>query len=210
MNPNDLTPPVRADEVTGTLSTRVPPRVFILNALQLVGIAALALNHPDLAPLLAMLPAAIGAKVAATGLALVAAKPAVNLIADIVDNGKLDDSYKNGQGGKIQIIIAFLCLSCFLTSCTVDSDNCYLVHRKAGSLDYAFGPCADATGKIDRYRTEWKNAAGMHLRATFTVATKATLVEYEIDPGRWLVWTPSNLVVRLDGFPSTAYPFGSK
>lgn len=91
-----------AEEVAATLSsTKVPARIIALNAIQLVGIlaASLVIPSPETAAVLAMIPDAIAGNIGKIALALVAAKPAINTVADLIDNGKLDGSYQNGIDG---------------------------------------------------------------------------------------------------------------
>lgn len=78
------------------LPIKVPARVMILNAVQFVGVlsAALVVPSPETIAVLAMLPDPIAGNIGKIALALVAAKPALNLALDILDNGKIDDSYK--------------------------------------------------------------------------------------------------------------------
>jgi len=87
---------------TQTLSTRVPVRVFALNGLQVVGLlaASLALPSPETAAVLAMLPDPVAGNIGKIALALLAAKPGLNILSDWLDNGKLDGSWKSGTPGK--------------------------------------------------------------------------------------------------------------
>lgn len=109
---------------TAKLSTRVPARIIALNALQLVGIlaASLAIPSPETAAVLAMLPVAVAANIGKTALALVAAKPAINTVADLIDNGKLDGSYKSGLGRLGLYIFLAFGLGFMLTGCGMSVD----------------------------------------------------------------------------------------
>lgn len=81
---------------TELLPLKVPVRIMALNALQFTGVltAALVIPSPETVAVLAMLPDPIAGNIGKIALAFVAAKPAINLLCDILDNGKIDDSHK--------------------------------------------------------------------------------------------------------------------
>lgn len=210
-NDTDLTPPVRVDETTGTLSTKVPPRVFILNAIQIIGVLTAALNLPsaETAAVLAMLPDAIAGNIGKITLLLLAAKPGVNLLADYVDNGKVDGSWKDGQGVIKAIIFALLPAFVFgLTSCGTgfniappDAAGCFMLTQTKDGKTYSFGPCADAEGKVYAYRGSWTNAEGVKLRSTYILASKTTSIQYSPDGGLTWIGYSSKSGISLDGMP---------
>lgn len=207
-----LTPPVRIEGEY--LTTKVPVRVIALNTLQVVGIlaASLVIPSPETAAVLAILPDAIAGNVGKIALALVTAKPAINIVADLIDNGKLDGSYKSGLGRIGLYIFLALGIGLMLSSCGVnlkinppDIDGCYSVTRTENGKTYAAGPCAGATGDIYAYRTEWVNGDGVTLRATYVIATKETLIQYRTPEGIWLGLSSKD-GITLDGFPPQAQP----
>lgn len=105
-------------------STKIPARVIALNILQLVGIlaASLAIPSPETAAVLAMLPEAIVGNIGKIALVLVAAKPAINTVADLIDNGKLDGSYKGGLGRLGLYMLLCLAAGVMLTGCGMSVD----------------------------------------------------------------------------------------
>jgi hypothetical protein len=178
-----------------------------LNALQFVGIlaASLVIPSPETAAVLAMLPDPLAGNIGKIALGLVAAKPAINTVADLIDNGKLDGSYQNGLGRVgLYIFLAlgfgFMLPSCGLKINPPDVDNCYLITRTEDGKSYAAGPCAGTDGEIYGYRTEWTNGDGVKLRATYIVATKATAIQYRTPEGVWVGWS-SKAGITLDGLP---------
>jgi hypothetical protein len=199
---------------TATLSTKVPIRVIALNAIQLVGIlaASLVIPSPETAAVLAMLPDPLAGNIGKIALGLVAAKPAFNTVADLIDNGKLDGSYKSGLGlGRVGLyMLALLCAGFMLTGCGLklnapDDAGCFLITRTEKGVVYAAGPCAGGEGEIYAYRTEWTNADGVKLRATYIVATKETRIQYRTPDGVWVGWS-SKAGITLDGLPPGTQP----
>lgn len=186
-----------------TLSTKVPPRVFALNAIQIVGIlaASLAIPSPETAAILAMLPAEISGNVGKLALAFLAAKPAVNMFGDFIDNGKIDKSF---PGVGFWVMLA-ACL--FLTGCgsglrilPPTADGCFLIERATQpgeSRKYAFGPCIGQDGKVDRYRGLWLNLDGVTFESTYTIATKRLVVTYQA-PGQPALEWDSKTGIALD------------
>lgn len=193
------------------LTTKVPPRVFILNSLQIIGIlaASLAVPSPETAAVLALLPGGIAANVGKIALGLLAAKPGINLLSDWVDNGKLDGSYKNGQGIISAIIFAIAC-AFMLPACgpltgmkmePPDASGCYMLTQTKEGKTYSAGPCIDATGKIYAYRATWTNADGVKLRSTYILKSKDYQIRYSTDEGKtWVEWS-SKAGISLDGIP---------
>lgn len=80
---------------TEILSTRVPARVIILNILQFIGIitAALAYPSPEMADLISGLPEFVTNHIGKIAVFLLSMKPMVNTIGDLLDNGRLDESW---------------------------------------------------------------------------------------------------------------------
>jgi hypothetical protein len=200
------TPPA---EVTATLETaKVPPRVFILNALQLFGIAAaaLAVPSPETAAVIAILPASIAANVGTIALVALAAKPGVNLLSDWIDNGKLDGSFI-AKAIAFMLIPAFMfaTMGCGVRINPVSADGCYTITQTRNGQTYAFGPCADEAGQIIAYRSDWKNAEGVELRATYIIATKVTKIQYKTPEGLWVGWS-AKAGISLDGMPPAGQP----
>jgi len=198
---------------TETLTTKVPPRVFALNALQILGIltAALAVPSPETAAVLAMLPVGIAANVGKIALGLLAAKPAMNILGDRIDNGKLDGSFKNGQGIFPAIIFALAC-GFMLPGCAgfnldpPDASGCFMLTRSEDGKTYSAGPCADAEGQIYAYRAAWTNADGVKLQSTYIIKTKERQIRYSTDGGKtWVQWS-SKAGISLDGLPPAAQP----
>lgn len=115
---NDQNPTIQG-EIQNILTMKVPFRVFILNFLQLLGILALALAlpSPDTAAFLALLPAAIVAHIHIIAAALLGLKPAINLLGDWIDNGKIDGSWNIQTGEKAAQIILLCLVITGLTSC---------------------------------------------------------------------------------------------
>lgn len=96
-----------ADRLEAVLeNTKVPKRVLILNIVQLLGLAAAALAYPspEVHDLLALLPAAISSHIGKIALVLLAAKPAINLVGDILDNGRIDKSWPTSGTGVILLV----------------------------------------------------------------------------------------------------------
>lgn len=94
MDPNAIP----SQPVEGTLvSTKVPKRVILLNGLQLLGLGAAALAFPtaETAAALAILPDPVAGNIGKIAVVLLALKPAINIAADLIDNGKLDSSWKS-------------------------------------------------------------------------------------------------------------------
>jgi hypothetical protein len=194
-----------------TLTTKVPPRVFILNALQITGIlaASLAIPSPETAAVLALLPGGVAVNIGKIALGLLAAKPGITLLSDWIDNGKLDGSYKNGQGVIPAIIFALFCVF-MLPGCGVlsslklnppDAAGCFMLTQTKDGKTYSAGPCADAEGKVYAYRAAWTNADGVKLQSTYIIATKATTIRYSTDGGNtWIQWS-SKAGISLDGLP---------
>lgn len=198
---------------TETLTTKVPPRVFILNSLQIIGIlaASLAIPSPETAAVLALLPGGIAANVGKIALGLLAAKPGINLLADWVDNGKLDGSFKNGQGIFPAIIFAVAC-AFMLPGCVgmklepPDASGCFMLTQTKDGKTYSAGPCADANGDIYAYRAAWTNADGVKLQSTYILKTKERQIRYSTDGGKsWVGWS-SKAGISLDGLPPDSQP----
>lgn len=97
-------------------------KTILLNLLQLAGILATALvvPSPDTAAILAMLPDAAAEHIGKIGLALIAAKPTINIIGDFLDNGKLDKSW---PPTKTPLVILALCLAAGFTGCATDANG---------------------------------------------------------------------------------------
>jgi hypothetical protein len=194
-----------------------PPlwRVQLIRILQILGTAAAAVGSFDLTPWSALLdPKLAAALIAGGAFARMEAPQIINFIGDLTDNGKLDGSFKNGLGRISAIIIGlfFAFSALMLASCgglalnPPDPQGCFLLSQSKGGNSYSVGPCADAQGKIYAYRTLWTNADGVKLRATYTLATKSTLIQYSTDGGiTWLGWS-SKAGISLDGLPPESQP----
>ena len=194
-----------------------PPlwRVQIIRALQIAGTAVAAVGGFALSPYSAFLDPKLAAALIAAGIfARMEAPQIINFIGDLTDNGKLDGSFKNGLGRVSAIIFAaFLALASglMLTGCALtveppDASGCFLLTQTKDGKTYSVGPCADAKGEIYAYRTLWTNADGVKLRATYTLATKARLIQYSTDGGKtWLGWS-SKAGISLDGLPPESQP----
>lgn len=197
---------------TETLSTKVPPRVFILNSLQIIGIlaASLAIPSPETAAVLALLPGGIAANVGKIALGLLAAKPGINLLSDWVDNGKLDGSFV-AKALAFALIPAFIfgMVSCGplagLRIAPPSEDGCFLIQQTKDGKTYSFGPCVNEAGEIVRYRTQWKNADGVTIQATYNIENKVTLIQYKTVDGVWVNWS-SKAGISLDGMPPGGHP----
>ncbi len=187
---------------TEKLSTKVPARVFALNFLQLLGIgaAAVAFPSPEAATVLALLPDPVAGNIGKIAVGLIAAKPAVNMVGDWIDNGKLDRSWPLG------LFMLFACLlftSCGASLLPPTADRCFPVQRtlKSGAV-IAAGPCVDDAGKIDRYYITWKNRDGIEFAARYIIATRQYVIIYQPTPGGpWLAYDSEKSGVSLD-FPA--------
>lgn len=175
------------------LKTATPFRVHVANFLAFVGLVIAAAAQTDFEPLLALLPEASRETLTGVGLSVVALKPFLNLLFDLVDDGKLNKS---------QVLIPLVLFCCLLSSCglSVSPDGCLTGTYTKNGQTYKVGPCFGEDGKPNRWRAQWANAEGVSIRSTYHTKNKRVIVEYLTDGGGWVGWD-SKSGVLLDGNP---------
>lgn len=100
-------------------------------------------------------------------------------------------------------LVALTVFAATVTSCgiAVTEDGCVLGKYTRGGSTYYAGPCVgpdkdgDGEADIDRFRVQWANDSGDRLRATYTTAAGAVLLEYLADSGIWVGWSSKSGVV---------------
>lgn len=179
-----------------------PFRVQAMRVISFIGLLAAALGSADFTGIIHILPPEASKWLITLGLLAASTKQLVLWLGDILDNGKQDGSYKLGL-----FLLVFATLGCLLLpSCmpgvSVTSDGCILGTYTKDGQTYLAGPCvgekpAPGTGsEVDRFRVEWQNPEGQHLRATYWLKrSKSVLVEYKLDSGVWLAWSAKSGVM---------------
>jgi hypothetical protein len=194
----------------------MPPlwRLQLVRGLQILGVLAGLIGGTDVLNLVKVFSPQFAACLTVSGVALrFAAEPLILFIGDLVDDGLPNHSFRI-PGEKVGLFL----LLCFTTAVTlslsscgdmlslgVTPEGCAMVTYGRGAKTYSAGPCIGADGKIEKYRSEWRNMDGTALRAERFLKTGATRVWYQAGDGSWLQWD-SKAGVMLGPVPSEVTP----
>lgn len=224
MVPSSKSQTTMSNNPATTLSVSPGWRVQFLRVLQVIGHGATGTGLAALTGLLPIMPASVGIWVALIGQGLAASKPLCQFVGDLIDDGKVDGSFRLDCIAWILTPIMAIGMAAGMTSCAAlksaasnagtwvvgvkilppDAEGCYMLTDTVNGKTYSAGPCVGKDGLIDRYRADWRNSASIELRSTYTIATKATAVEYSTDGKTWIGWN-SKSGISLDGAPASAH-----
>lgn len=204
-----------AEEQTLHLKSSGPLwRLQLVRTLQILGLLVGVVGGAEFMGIVKALSPEIAAWLALSGTALrFGAEPLILLLGDLLDDGIQNNSFTIPK--KVGLFLMLCCLgalTCFSVSCAgsgvslgITPEGCAMFTYGHGSKTYSAGPCIGPDGKIDRYRSEWRNTDGVALRAERVTKTKVTTVWYQSTDGTWLKWS-SKSGVMLGPVPNEVTP----